>query len=132
MLTEKDYCDYGTCVALKKLGYKEKTLAYYTSEGFFHWIRAYIYDVAIPDLANSSNKKPYKHVIDAMSLYEAQKWLREEKNLHIDCGYNPSLSWYYYHVWNGQEEIAEGEAFPTYEDALKTAIYMATEFLKEE
>ena len=67
-----------------------------------------------------------------IQLYEAQKWLREAKNLHIDCGYNPSLSWYYYHVWNGQEEIAEGEAFPTYEDALKTAIYMATEFLKEE
>ena len=56
MLTEKDYCDYETCVALKKLGYNEKTLAYYTSEGFFHWVRAYIYDVAIPDLANSSNK----------------------------------------------------------------------------
>ncbi len=84
MLTEKDYCDYETCVALKKLGYNEKTLAYYTSEGFFHWIRAYIYDVAIPDLANSSNKKPYKHIIDAMSLYEAQKWLREEKNIIVE------------------------------------------------
>ena len=84
MLTEKDYCDYETCVALKKLGYNEKTLAYYTSEGFFHWIRAYIYDVAIPDLANSSNKKPYKHIIDAMSLYEAQKWLRKEKNIIVE------------------------------------------------
>ena len=59
-------------------------MAYYTSEGFFHWIRAYIYDVAIPDLANSSNKKPYKHIIDAMSLYEAQKWLRKEKNIIVE------------------------------------------------
>ena len=83
MLTEKDYCDYETCAALKELGYNEKTLAYYTSEGFFHWVRAYIYDVAIPDLANSSNKKPYKHIIDAMSLYEAQKWLREEKGIEV-------------------------------------------------
>ena len=84
MLTEKDYCDYDTCVALKKLGYKEKTLAYYTSEGIFYWRRAYIYDVAIPDLAKSSNKELYKHVLDAVSLYEAQKWLREEKGIIVD------------------------------------------------
>ncbi len=85
MLTEKDYCDYDTCVALKKLGYKEKTLAYYTSEGIFYWRRAYIYDVAIPDLAKSSNsnKELHKHVLDAVSLYEAQKWLREEKNIVV-------------------------------------------------
>ena len=83
MPTEKDYCDYDTCVALKKLGYKEKTLAYYTSEGFFHWRRAYIYDAAIPDLAKSSNKELYKHVLDAVSLYEAQEFLREEKGINI-------------------------------------------------
>ena len=131
MLTQKDYCDYDTCVALKELGFKEKTLAYYTSERFFHWIRAYIYDVAIPDLANSSNKKQYKHVLDAVSLYDAQRWLREEHNLHIEISYNPMLPWYVYRVWKHQDEIAEGEAFPSYEDALKTAIYMATEHLKE-
>ena len=105
MLTEKDYCDYDTCVALEELGYPR-----------------YCYD----------NGGELDKILRMVTLYNAQKWLREDKNLHIDCGYNPSLSWYYYHVWKGQEEIAEGEAFPTYEDALKTAIYMATEFLKEE
>ena len=84
MLTEKDYCDYDTCVALKKLGYTEKTLAYYTSERFFHWKRAYIYNVSIPDLAKSANKKGYKHVVDAVSLWEAQKWLRKEKGIIVD------------------------------------------------
>ena len=29
MLTEKDYCDYDSCVALKELGYKVPTSAYY-------------------------------------------------------------------------------------------------------
>ena len=29
MLTNKDYCDYETCVALKELGYKVPTSAYY-------------------------------------------------------------------------------------------------------
>ena len=131
MLTEKDYCDYETCVALKKLGYNEKTLAYYTSEGFFHWVRAYIYDVAIPDLANSSNKKPYKHIIDAMSLYEAQKWLREEKHLHIEVRWYSNM-WYEYEVKEAEGKvIAEGCAFPTYEEALSTAVRMAVESLKE-
>ena len=130
-LTNKDYCDYDTCVALKKLGYNEKTLAYYTSEGFFHWIRAYIYDVAIPDLANSSNKKPYKHIIDAMSLYDAQKWLREEKHLHIEVRWYCNM-WYEYEAKEAEgKAIAEGSAFPTYEEALSTAVYMATEYLKE-
>ena len=132
MLTNKDYCDYDTCVALKKLGYTEKTLAYYTSEKFFHWNRAYIYDVSIPDLARSDNKKGYKHIVDAVSLWDAQKWLMENHNLHVEVSYNPILSWYVYRVWKHQDEIAEGEAFPSYEDALSTAIYMAVEYLKEE
>ena len=109
MLTEKDYCDYDTWSALKELGCD-------------------IPRRLIPDYFGVLHEPQFE---ETLHLYDAQKWLREEKNLHIDCGYNPSLSWYYYHVWKGQEEIAEGEAFPTYEDALKTAIYMATEFLKE-
>ena len=51
MLTEKDYCDYDTCVALIELGYPE------------HEILSYDFNLL---------------------LYEAQKWLREEKNIHIE------------------------------------------------
>ena len=102
MLTEKDYCDYDTCVALEELGFPIRRIKVKGEEK------------RVPIL-----------------LYEAQKWLREEHNLHIEVGYNPSLSWYYYHVWESQDEIAEGEAFPTYEDALQTAIYMSVGYLKE-
>ena len=128
MLAEKDYCDYDTCVALKELGYVGICDAYYDLTGSDSYNRdsfelSYTRDFIHPD---------NKDRVAAPLLYQAQKWLREDKKLHIDCGYNPSLSWYYYHVWKGQEEIAEGEAFPTYEDALNTAIYMATEILKEE
>ena len=131
MLKEKDYCDYDTCVALKKLGYKENTLAYYTSEGFFHWRRAYIYDVAIPDLAKSSNKELYKHVLDAVSLYEAQKWMREKHNLHIEITYSPSC-------WTGKiydlkewKYIKGFTFFESFEDALHTLIKEAVKILKE-
>ena len=55
MLTEKDYCDYKTCVALKELGYP------------IEWFE----DETCQE--NSTN----------IQLYEAQKWLREEKNIDI-------------------------------------------------
>ena len=49
MLTEKDYCDYDTYVALEELGYPE--------------VMAF--------------NKPFL-------LYEAQKWLREEKGVIVE------------------------------------------------
>lgn len=56
MLTEKDYCDHDTCIALKELGYP------------IDWFEDETYH------ENSNN----------ILLYEAQKWLREEKNIYIE------------------------------------------------
>lgn len=108
MLTDKDYCDYDTCVALKELGYPTKM--------------TFIGEQATIEIPINSG---------LIQLYDAQKWLRENRNLHVEVGYNPVLSWYVYRVWEHQDEIAEGEAFPSYEEALSTAIYMAVEYLKE-
>ena len=135
MLTEKDYCDYETCVALKELGFKEKTLAYYTSERFFHWRRAYIYDVAIPDLAKSSNIERYKHVLDAVSLYDAQKWLREKMNIQIEI----PISFMDDGVWKFNFRIQTPEFYDraigewdSYEEAFLEGIKQAIKILKEE
>ena len=106
MLTNKDYCDYDTQKSLMELGFPMKAQSYDLGSGL-------------------------KEYLPKIHIYDAQKWLREVRNLHIEVGYNPILSWYVYRVWEHQDEIAEGEAFPTYEDALKTAIYMTIEFLKE-
>ena len=62
MLTEKDYCDYKTCVALKELGYDDSTDLRYNSYG---------------SLGN------FLGGIKAPTLYEAQKWLREEKEVYV-------------------------------------------------
>jgi hypothetical protein len=61
MLTEKDYCDYDACVALKELGYPTK-MTFVNEFG----------SIEIP--INSG----------LIQLYEAQKWLREEKDIHIE------------------------------------------------
>ena len=104
MLTEKDYCDYETCVALEELGYPR-----------------YHYD----------NGGELDKILRMVTLYNAQKWLREEKNLHIEVRWYSNLC-YEYEVKEAEgKRIAEGTAFMTYEEALSTAVYMATEYLKE-
>ena len=57
MLTEKDYCDYDTCVALKELGCTYTTLFRYIVD-----------DESVPH----------------PTLYEAQKWMREEKKIIVE------------------------------------------------
>lgn len=101
MLTEKDYCDLESTKALESLG-----MNVYTS---------------------FCGVEVLKHVL----LYEAQKFLREEKNLHIEVRWYSNLC-YEYEVKEAEGKIlAEGTAFKTYEEALSTAVYMATEYLKE-
>ena len=61
MLNEKDYCDYDTCVALKELGYPTKM--------------TFIGEQATIEISINSG---------LIQLYEAQKWLREEKNIIVE------------------------------------------------
>lgn len=92
MLTEKDYCDYETCVALKELGFNEPTLAYY--HGFLS-SKPLLYlvidedcmpkdGVNVFDLLSNSNKYKDSKNIDAPTMWEAQKWLREEKGVIVE------------------------------------------------
>lgn len=77
MLTEKDCCDYEVCVALRELGYVGSSRYYYTQQD-----RKFHYD--------AYNKFYTVRTADAMGyvlavhLYEAQKFLREEMNIHIE------------------------------------------------
>ena len=74
--------------------------------------------------------KNIKNAIPITSLYQAQKWLRETKNLHIcvyncACGYGYELS----KANNGThiassvyEGTNDGEEWDTYEEALEAGI----------
>ena len=77
MLNEKDYCDYETCVALKELGYKGISRFFYATKE--SPLRRYSYDqILTTRIADSVG-----HTL-AISLYVAQKWLRDEKKIHIE------------------------------------------------
>ena len=89
MLTEKDYCDYETCVALKELGCKVPTSAYYMpNNNQLIFVSNPFRGGYVIDCFYSHNSLP-KHVmtanyIDAPTMWEAQKWLREEKNIIVE------------------------------------------------
>jgi hypothetical protein len=122
MLIEKDYCDYETCVALKELGYPTK-ITFVSEFG----------SIEIP--INSG----------LIQLYEAQKWLREEKRIcvEVDCcagGYVWELCKAYHKDWfSGGTTIYDNAIdamlndcgrYDSYEEALSEGIKEAVKLLK--
>ena len=117
MLAEKDYCDYDTCVALEELGFPIRRIKVKGTE---------------------------KNV--PISLYEAQKFLREEKRIcvEIDCcagGYVWELCKAYHKDWfSGGTTIYDNAIdamlndcgrYDSYEEALSEGIKEAVKILKE-
>ena len=124
MLTEKDYCDYNTCVALKELGYNGTVGECSHFGAFYMGGKEIFYD----RLYNSELKESE---CLRVPLYLAQKWLREERHLHIEVRWLDNL-WYEYEVQDAEGKVvAEGCASPNYEEAHRTAVYMSTDQLKE-
>ncbi len=108
MLTEKDYCDYETCVALREIGYNAPQRL-------------------IPDYFGVFEEPQYDEKIH---LYDAQKFLREEAGLHIEIHYDMRMG-FEYEVREANRRVAEGSCFPSYEETLSTAIYMAIEYIND-
>ena len=131
MLTEKDYCDYETSRELKELGFVAGL-----GEGDCGYC---LYDDAWHDQVN----RPL--------LYEAQKWLREEKRIcvEVDCcasGYVWELckayqgTWFsggttiYTHYCEDNENnklLNDCGKYNTYEDALAEGVKESVKILKE-
>ena len=134
MLTEKDYCDYDTCVALKELGYKGISRFFYATKK--SPLRRYSHD----QILTSRIADAVGHTL-AISLYVAQKWLREEK--HIDVlVYLDDLKGYFsfIRIWEGswktfvnleERDMGKVTYFANYEEALSEGVKEAVKILKE-
>ena len=110
MLTEKDYCDYETCVALEELGFPIRRIIVKGEE---------------------------KHV--PILLYEAQKWLREEKKIGVFVsGFkNGYTFWVYnlligYILYQGFFDNQTGEKYKSYEEALSEGVRTSIKILQDE
>ena len=136
MLTEKDYCDYETCVALKELGYKVPTSAYYmpNNNQLIFVINQFRGGAAI-DCFYSHNSFPKEvmtsNYIDAPTMWEAQKWLREEKDIYIEVLYQPVTWTCKIYNLKKYEYIKGYTFFVSYEEALSEGIKEAVKILKD-
>ena len=134
MLTEKDYCDYDTCVALREVGCRIETEWYIHQPSYERGSSCYLC-FGIPRETSVLDECDY---IPRLSLYEAQKWLREEKGIHIapriylyhDINLDERTSWEctIYVEWSAIYTIGKSL---TYEDALLLGIKEAVKILKE-
>ena len=117
MLTNKDYCDYETCVALKELGYKESCFGHYFNAEFY---------IDMPPKYYQSDK-----YVSVPTLYEAQKWLREQRLLFIEID-KILYGGYKFHVLDlttyTEESCGDTDG---YEEALAEGIKEAVKILKE-
>lgn len=118
MLTEKDYCDYDTCVALRELGF---TLD----------MTEKVYERNLMTNRYETIPKP--------SLYEAQKWLREERGIGVFVsGFKNGYTFWINNLLNGDTlyqgffDNQTGKKYNSYEEALAEGIKEAVKLLKEE
>ena len=143
MLENKDYCDYDTCVALKELGYKVPTSAYYMPHHKdLIWVSNPFRGGYVIDCFYSHNSLPKDvmtaNFIDAPTLYEAQKWLREEKTIGVFVsGFKNGYTFWVNNLLNGDTlyqgffDNQTGEKYKSYEEALSEGIKEAVKILKE-
>ena len=113
MLTEKDYCDYDTCVALKEeLGYPltSKEVRYEDKAVF----------------------------VPGVLLYSVHKWLREEKTIGVFVsGFKNGYTFWVNNLLNGDTlyqgffDNQTGEKYKSYEEALSEGIKEAIKILKD-
>lgn len=144
MLKEKDYCDYDTCVALKELGYNEKSNWWFNK--FLNEDSGQMELVHICDNPAHLNYDSWgivpKDFVIRPSLYEAQKWLREEKEFYVFVGREWENAYYYWLSKKIDDKTvgitlsfyySNGEGrFSSYEEALMEGIKEAVKILKEE
>ena len=129
MITEKDYCDYDTCVALREVGYKGISRYFYATKE--SPLRRYSYD----QILTTRIADAVGHTL-AISLYSAQKWLREEKGLFVEVVM--SYGKYDFDICSTKLEqnmthkiLCEIWGYKTYEEALSEGIKEAVKLLKE-
>ena len=138
MLTEKDYCDYDTCVALKELGYKVPTSAYYMSnnETLYFVSNSFRGGYAIDCFYSHNSLREgvvTSNYIDAPTMWEAQKWLREEKGMLLQPTYlELSDEWICVIRDKNKRHGYSAKKQKNYEGALLEGIKEAIKILKEE
>lgn len=125
MLENKDYCDYETCVALKELGITDWSLQYY-EKGCPNTLHRNLFQPLTIRTAEALGR------VLAISLYYAQKWLREEKKIEIVVHSFDYVGEPYFADIHMYREVRCACSYAdSYEEALSKGIKEAVEILKD-
>lgn len=86
---KEDFVGYDLAVKLKEKGFKEKCIANYWEKINEHTPSFLVEDnmkedVSILDLLSNHNSAEWSPFIDAPTISQVLKWLRKEKNIHIE------------------------------------------------
>ena len=125
MLTEKDYCDKDLSATLIEIGFR--------GFGHFYYAKDSSKLKATHQFLTIRTAKALNLTL-AVSLYEAQKWLREVKKLHITI-YSQSQESWQYRITKPHQNLEDGlygEDFSSFEEALSEGIKEVIELLKKE
>lgn len=91
-----DFVNFKLAKKLKEKGFKEQCLAYYTKDSDFYYNTSYGSDVE--NAFKSFNSRP-NHIcgkrIDAPTISQVLKWLREEKGIHVCITLGEFSDWVY-------------------------------------
>ena len=135
----KDFVSYDLAVKLKKKGFRNKCLAYYLNNDLVFNVCNFR-GAGVENLLTSYNSlsdvdniyDAYKYMVDAPTIDQVLKWLREEKRLHIEIGiwdrkYFPAIV----HIYIPDENIVhcsqstfldDENTFDSYEEAVLASI----------
>lgn len=86
----KDFVPYELAEKLKEKGFKEKCIAYYWIGINEHTPSFVVEDnmpdigICIMDLLSEHNKEEWSPFVDAPTISQVLKWLREEKKIYVD------------------------------------------------
>ena len=136
MLENKDFCDYDTCVALRELGYNRGAYAYYfpnhKEDLIFntHQMRG----CSINEMLKGYNTYPKDvmghELIDAPTMWEAQKWLRE-KEIMVYPQYLTNCQTWMCMVYEEKKMLMRSIGRGSYNEVLNEGIKEAVKILKE-
>ena len=97
----EDFVTFDIANKLKEKGFKEQCLAYYTKDSGFYYNTSYGSDVE--NAFKSFNSRP-NHIcgkrIDAPTISQVLKWLREEKEFMVFPVYSTNTSRWYCSIVN--------------------------------
>ena len=97
---KEDFVTYDLAVKLKEKGFNGKCFAYYMPKGSeLIFNKNQFRGGIVEDCLYSNNSLPNECMasdfVDAPTISQVLKWLREEKKIHVTTGVTPKSAWRY-------------------------------------